>query len=385
MYMLRRIVPPIILLLLLGVSTWTLQGCPSPAAPPAPPAEIPTFLTLPSDLSIDIEEIASTSGALALKAQVTDPSRIEIAIEASGAAISEANQFLDIGLAPNRATEIPVRADLTNFRQDVTFTNGDGSESVTLEFKFDFTPFDLDNDGSAETCSGCTCPAGCSPDVSTCPGEAPPEALKSICVRGWLDGKRFLAGVFDRVPTKDNPQSGKIRFELPQFGDLSGSLFNIVYDHSNPNDLVTDLSVFFKDPDTAGGTDFFSNRHSIGRIEGPSEAAKKSAQLTSSFISPPSGSPGHLQFQSVYFSNLNFIALEVLADGAFGDEPPLGFLGIPDITPPICAEISTANPVSDILCSDLGLTLTSGNFPSEPLLEEVQLPPTSQFPESPTF
>jgi hypothetical protein len=56
-----------------------------------------------------------------------------------------------------------------------------------------------------------------------------------------------------------------------------------------------------------------------------------------------------------------------------------------DVTPPICASITTAAPIADALCGDLGLVLTPGNFPPFPELEEVQLPPFSEFPETPTF
>jgi hypothetical protein len=82
---------------------------------------------------------------------------------------------------------------------------------------------------------------------------------------------------------------------------------------------------------------------------------------------------------------LDFVSLEVLADGVFGTEDEGGALGAPDITPPICAQITTSHPVADILCADLGLTLVPGDFVNLPALEDVLLPPFSEFPESPTF
>lgn len=360
-----------------------LSGCPSPAAPPAPPAEIPSALTVPRDLSINVDELSGGSSGPALKLLTPTPGNVKSAIELSGAAIEEANLFLDISLSPVSQVDIPVSASLTTFEASIPLKEGEPSTTAT--FKFDFGRFDLDGVDGTESCTGCTCPAGCAPDLAVCPTEASEADLRPICLRVWLNGVRFLAALFDRVPTKENPQSGRLRVVLPSFADLGGSALGILYDHADPKDRQTALSLFLKDVESPAGDSFFANRSSFGRIQGPEETALKTARLTSSFLSPPAAVPGTLQFQSRYFSHLDFIALEVLADGVFGNEPDIGFFGLENITPPICAQITTSNPVSDVLCADLGLTLTPGDFLSPPVLEDTQLPPVSEFPEAPTF
>lgn len=370
----------IFLLFVLLMSLPVISGCPSPAAPPAPPAEIPSFLTIPRDLSIGVEELPGSSDSVTLKLATLAPKDIALAISLATEGIEESNRFLDAGLAPASLTDIPVSASTFNFKNDLTFTNDTGTESVDISLKFDFGRFDLDGVNGEESCTGCTCPTGCAPDLAVCPTEAPESEIHPICVRVWLNGKRYMAGVFDRVPTKDNPQSGRIRFELPPFGDLAGSPFGIIYDHGDLNDRQTELSTFFIDTDVAGGTDFFSSRRTFGRIEGPEATALKTSRLTSDFISPPSAIPGTLQFQGRYTSNLDFISLETVAEGVFSS-----VLGITNVTPPICAQISTANPVNDILCSDLGLMVAPGDFLPQAVFEDVTLPPFSAFPEAPTF
>ena len=59
--------------------------------------------------------------------------------------------------------------------------------------------------------------------------------------------------------------------------------------------------------------------------------------------------------------------------------------GLVSITPPLCAQISSGDPVAQALCDDLGLVLTAGNFVALPELSDVTLPPPGQFPETPTF
>ncbi len=363
-----------------------LGGCPSPAAPPGPPAEIPSALTIPRDLSIDVDELPGSADTGALKLQTLDASDIGLAIEIAVGTIEETNFFLDFALGPVSRTTIPVGASVFTFENTIVLDEEDGFEApLTLGFKFDFGRFDLDGDGALEACSGCTCPVGCAPDLAVCPTEAPEAELRPICFRVWLAGERFMAGVFDRVPTEENAQSGRFRMALPSFGDQAGSPFGIIYDHSDPNDRLTDLSAFFQDPDVPSEEgEFFANRRSIGRVEGPEATSKKTSQLTSAFLEPVAP-PGLLQFQSEHFTHLDFISLEVLADGLFGNEDEGGVLGVPDISPPICAQITTANPVNDILCTDLGLTLTPGEFVDLPVFEDVLLPPFSEFPELPAF
>jgi hypothetical protein len=360
--------------LLLLFPLLALGGCPSPAAPPGPPAEVPSSLTLPRDLSLDANELQPTSGssALKLKMKAFTSSDIENAIEGAIGIVDESNFFLDLTLAPVSQQSIPVDTTVTTF----SFTAE--NEGITNEVKIDFGRFDLDGDGALESCTGCTCPVGCAPDLALCPSEAPDEDLHPICARVWVDGTRFLAALFDRVPTEDNPQSGALRFLVPTTSDLGGSNFAITYDHSNPLDRTTATNAFLADANE-GQTDFFERRADFVSIVGPEATAKKTVALASQFFDEQAST---LLFQAQYFAHLDFIELETRADGLFGTEGPGG---IADITPPICAQISSSNPVSDILCEDLGLSVTTGAFVPLPELTDVQFPSTTEFPETPTF
>jgi hypothetical protein len=363
----RRLLLPLLLSILPATG-----GCPNPAAPPGPPAEIPSALTIPHDLSLEVTELEEPSPA-ALKVQTVTNSDIRNAIDGAVGIVEETNLFLDRALSPIGLLTIPVDTTVTTFSFAIPDEMG-----TDHSIKIDFGLFDLNGDGFDESCSGCTCPVGCAPDLAACPTEVPADQLHPICIRLWVDGARYLAGTFDRVPTADNPESGRLRLTIPSGSDLGGSALGIVYDHRDPENRTTDLSDFLKDV-AAGETDFFERRRTHVSILGPDAEAKKSANLSAQFFDDTSST---LRFQTQYFANLDFILLETLADGSFGKE---GALGIADITPPICAQISTANPVSDILCSDLGLSLAAGDFVSLPELTDVQLPPASEFPETPTF
>jgi hypothetical protein len=348
---------------------------PSPSTPPTPPAEVPTALVIPSNLSIEVNEIQG-GGPAALKSLTTSSLSDEISVGAG--TIAEDNLLLDLLLSPFRDLSIPVATDRTTFEATLSFRNQVGDVFLTADGKLDFSAFDLDGDGSDEACTGCTCPVGCQSDLASCPSEAPEDQLHPICFRLWLDGERFMAGVFDRVPTADNPESGTIRLTVlnrPGF-DLIGSLLAISYDQKDPKNRSLDLMHFLKD---MAFPDFFARRHDVVYESGPAATAKKTARLQSELFEP---NPGLLQYQAQFFSHLDFVALEIIASGIFtGDSG----LGLDSFTPPICAQLSTASPAADILCSDLSLELTPGDFPSLPEMNDVQLPSESEFPQTPTF
>ena len=352
-----------------------LLGCVSSATVPAPLAEIPSVITVPQDLGIEVGEIegaGDVSGQIFgsfVKLQAIDSNDIELAIEIAVGFIEESNFFLANSLTIVNQRDIPVEVSVFNFAYSVAF------EGQTFEVKFDFGAFDLDGDGAPEACSGCTCPVGCAPALADCPSEAPESQLLPICFRVWINDQRFMAGLFDRVPTLDNPQSGQIRNLFPENFDGAGTLMAINYDHQDPQNLLTDIASFLKDPDV--GPDFFGRRRTVTTQEGPSAQPKKTPRLSDELFDSQNSI---MRFQAQFVSQLDFIALESIPDGSFETG-----LGLVDITPPICAQISSADPVSQILCDDLGLALSPGNFPQLPELSEVAFPSTEQFPETPTF
>lgn len=336
---------------------------PNPAAPPAPPAEIPSALVIPSDITIGALELASGEAA-ALKRQGV-PANVRDQINNVVGIVEESNFTLDAALVSFKNRPIPVSADLT------TFELGIPSGALAGTMKIDFRPFDLDGDGAEEACTGCTCPVGCAPDLTSCPTEAPETDLRPICIRIWHNDRRFVAGVFDRVPTAENQESGRLLITFLSPLDLEGSLSFVDYDRHDPQDKSIDLASFRKDT----GTEFFARLRTVASEEGPAASVKKTFRLTDDFFgfSADSLFQGQVQF----FTDEDPMLLESIGSGFF--EP------IEDVTPPICASISTAAPIAGDLCGDLGLSLTPGNFPPLPELEDVDLPPFAEFPELPTF
>jgi hypothetical protein len=367
---------PFSLAVLAAASVVSLFGgascSPNPAAPPAPPAEIPSALVLPTDITISVAEISHSASPPALAALVGS-GPLSKDIEIGPGIIEETNGILTGVLAPFTTTEIPVNPAVTTF--EIHFSVPDFS----ADFKLDFGDFDLNGDGVKEGCTGCTCPVGCEPDLAACPAEAPAGDLRPICARIWLDGSRFMAAVFNRVPTTENPESGSIRLAVPAAGDGAGTEFAATYDGRDPENKSIDMKSFMKDPDV--GPDFFERRHVASTQEGPEASAKKTARLSSNLlIERTPGETSNLQYQAQFFSNLDFITFELIATGAFQSID-----GVDNQTPPICAQISRANPVSSILCEDLGLSITTGDFVDPPELTDVQFPPDSEFPTTPTF
>ena len=172
-------------LLILGLgATGALSACSgggvpgdtNPAAPPVPPAEIPSFLTFPESVAINVDEIQPAEGTSALQAQVSEGG--------------------------------PLSDDIITGFEETELTGSSPEGTIPPQFKIDFADFDLDGDGVNEGCTGCTCPAGC--DVE-CPEEADPSDLQPICVRVWAaregEGNFFpaLAGRLDLFPIRDDP------------------------------------------------------------------------------------------------------------------------------------------------------------------------------------
>ncbi|MCC6272720.1 MAG: hypothetical protein IT572_04580 [Deltaproteobacteria bacterium] len=245
----------------------------------------------------------------------------------------------------------------------------------------------MNHDGILEDCSGCTCPIGCAADgVTACGSSAPISQLKKICVSIWLDDARFYAGAFDRVPTFDNPESGEIRMLLTKTMDLSGSTVRILYNHHDPFNLITDSLIFLKDIEETGPSlnQYFGRYRSLIDQRGEPEKAlldvKFSSEIFEREIDGHTVPGGLLEFQSKSFRHLDFINLELLAKGIFGNGDYFGYV---DITPPTCALISSGDPIDPVNCSDLGLDLFAGDFVPLIPVENTLLPPLSQFPETP--
>jgi hypothetical protein len=207
------------IVLAIGV-VWTggMGGCSSgpggptitggnPAAPPAPPAELPSFLIIPESVAIPVTTIGGSGGEIA--ALVMEGDNIGQFITSLARNAQQSFDLVDGLLAPLHQLMIPVGTNVNTF-QDILFVEED-----LLEVKIDFADFDEDGNGVKEGCSGHT-------------------AALPICFRIWLDGKRHLEGVFDHFPTEENAGSGRFRGvpEIDFFRKGGGAfLLAVFYDH----------------------------------------------------------------------------------------------------------------------------------------------------------
>jgi hypothetical protein len=211
---------------------------PNPAGPPAPPAELPTALRIPSDLSLNVTELAAPGGAPALTLKAFDSADVLDAIHQSADLIEVSNDILDIALSVVSRDDIPVDPTVTTFLTSFPSKSGRPVRQDRLQAV---------RSGRQRGRRGLQrlhLPVGCLADgLDACPSEAPVADLQPICFRIWLDDRRFMAGLFDRVPTVENPESGRIRMDLtpfidvldsPIFENMTESKLGVVYDHRNP-------------------------------------------------------------------------------------------------------------------------------------------------------
>jgi hypothetical protein len=159
------------------------------------------------ELQIDLTQLTGDTSASTSKA-ITWDQNVEVLIAQSAGMIYffEENLLIPIteGLG---AIEIPVDPNIQAFEGEVTFTQFSifiedsffGTHNVKLDFR------DFDNQG----CSGHT-------------------AALPICVRFWLDDRRFISWVFDEVPitTGEVTTVGKGRFKI-FLDDLDGLTWEI--------------------------------------------------------------------------------------------------------------------------------------------------------------
>jgi hypothetical protein len=246
----------------MAASSSSMENCstsnPSPAGPPAPPAEIPSNLTLPQSIAIDVNKISAEGAAGLLLAQVAPGGEFSDVIT-EGPAINDFAFGLIDGVFLRLASLIqaPVSPDITQFETTVT----DGDETVT--FKVDFADIDLDNDGVKEGCTGSTCPVAGA--VGECPKQAEVPDLRPVCFRMWFKQKdsdftKFMAGAIDRLLIPDDPATPENEFNRgaarmranfidPAFPD-DFLLMAADYDHSQaPNEST---EVFLSSPPLFG-------------------------------------------------------------------------------------------------------------------------------------
>lgn len=320
--------------------TLLFSHCSSAGSPPTAPVELPSTSTFPfpSTIGISVDKILSeeeNGEAFALRSvgaggEFSD--EITIGAQMGDEVIGE----LDGALSLFADVNVPIGETAVSYKTTVT----DGN--ISREIKMDFAAYDLDGDGSDESCSGHT-------------GTLP------ICFRIWLDGDRFMAGVFGKIPTDTSTGAGDFRLV-----DLLGDSFEsesasiaAVYDHADLENKSTDLrsaTPFGEDPEY---------RHISLTEVGPAASAAKTLNMTGQQMGTVSYLGQWIEDQDYWTGRIT------IEDFGTSDE----------VIP--CAQISTGNGADATLCTALALSVDGLPFNELPTEAEVSLP--DDFPSSPTF
>jgi hypothetical protein len=180
------------ILIALAVIPFLSASCTGKAGPPGPIAETPIPIVLkfvePEDLKIDVEAIGGGQDVTASASKVAVGEDISHIIENGPELVDEVEMYGIDFLDGIGEIEVPIGTDVTTFQRVVTFSEASIVLEGEREVKIDFSPFDFDNDGSLEPCSGHT-------------------ATLPICARVWLDDLRFVAWIFESYPFPDDPNT----------------------------------------------------------------------------------------------------------------------------------------------------------------------------------
>lgn len=309
----------------------------NPAAPPAPPAEVPAALVFPQSVSINVDKVRAGAPGPSLSALVGAGGEFSNEISFGPNVVFLENSILDGILGPLHELEIPVSRDVTNFHKIIRV----GDRLVAL--KIDFSDYDFNGNGVEEGCSGDT-------------------AALPICYRIWADGRRVLAGMFEKTfPVPGNTGAGRF-VGVPVDTDFDFThVPAAVYDHRDPLKKTTEMFIVF--PDEAD-TVF---PHALVTQVGPEESALKTVNVNS----------GDDVFRAVgrWFEDEDFWI------GSFEDP----FDASPDFDQfeNQCAVISTGAAAPPEACESLGLDISTVK-PVRPTRFQDTLFP-ADFPERPTF
>jgi hypothetical protein len=374
-------------------------GCPSPSAPPpTPPLEIPTALTFPQSVGIDVSKIGPPGGssALTLKGQVTPGGEFSDTISLGSITFTAFNDLLtDTFLKLVNSLEIPIDPKVKTFEGNFNVAG-----VLPQAVKIDFADYDFDGDGSKEGCTGCTCPVGCSAD--TCPVEAATSDLKPVCYRMWVQNpttkafEPFMAGRFDILSTTDDPTTvtdeenagnGRFRagFVIPGAASSESLSFGVLYHHKDIDHPLSKSTEFFVQDHTADLTDApiaALDVHTLASQDDPTgsgsvSSLRKTILLDERETPPPADSPGVVQYLGRFRDDFDFWSgsfhLEGIKEGApkVVDEKD------------VCARISTGDAVSNNDCLDLGIDVDDEPFTSPVTDTDAAFP--VDFPETPTF
>ncbi len=349
-----------------------------PATPPAPPAELPSFLRFPESLSIDSSSLSSSGEELqTLLAQVGEDFSFFIAL---GPIVVDINlQAVEVLIRIFDEVDIPVSPQVKSFEGK--------TKSPEDHLKFDFA--DFDNQG----CSGCTCPVGC--DLAECPTQAAVEELKPVCYRIWRDPdgdgnfERFVAGRFDRLAIRDDPNTetdeserGSGQFRAREQGSGFVNLLTEIagsYDFVDPADIISTVFVRLNEELSA---------HTELTQRGPTEhEAIKTIKFTEDLSSSEMPQQEFIKYIGRFRDAHPFWSGSVDSTVEF-DEPDDIVPGVTGPIPPttfeaVCASTATGLGVPQANCIDLGIDVTGEEFLRFLQLDDIFLPDESVFPLTP--
>lgn len=353
--------------LFLQATLWS-AGCSNPASPPAPPAELPSALRFPEEVTIDVSKLSDeepgSPPALSALSLVGD-GPLQSAIQTGPESVLRVEGVIEMLFFFLNQLEIPVSELTTTFERTETFVPEEFEDApegftdvTTILMQIDFADYDFDGDGQEEGCSGHT-------------------AATPICFRIWMDDERMLAAVFSTFPAEDDPGIGKIRMRSPsRFQSLPGTEFlaAINYDWSDLENRSSELfatGALFQvggGPGELTADGSFSSHIVLGQV-GPEESAIKTVQSADLLESQLLGSEQNLS-NSRWKEDADYWSGSVDFRGPSGTSAETN----------TCAQISTAREVSQEFCSDLGIDVGDLDFISFPTDADVGLP--LDFPEA---
>lgn len=378
-------------------------GCgltsPSPAAPPAPPAEIPAALTFPGSVNIGFGTPSEEASLDLVRPLVPIGGEFFDAIQFGFDVNDVASNSVQITLDSLSRLEIPLNP--ITFTFELGPTEGFFGDGIKIDFS------DFNFPGKTEACTGCTCPTGCD---TACPTEAPEEALRPVCYRIWRNDafddenafKPLMAGYMTRLPIKDDPDTpedetnaGNGAFRQRFDDDLEVDNAGAVYNHritSRPFDKTTDIfgNAVVKTTDTDPGNAVVNlvsvSQKALDGAVNETQVLKTLRHAASLETTVGTVDTEHsLQYIAQFREDADFWSgtlqnnLESVPLNIFRDPPDT-----PNFTDE-CAQLSTAVGVEDGVCEDLGINVTDVPFlelvPSTD--PSVNLP--ADFPAIPTF
>ena len=362
-----------------GVGFLLLAACSGEVTPPAPPAELPSALTFPQGLTIDVSSIQGSQASLSPLALVGSGGTFSQDISMGAEMVTTIQEVADGILSDLSTLEITIGSTTTTYQTSLNSSIGPQGSTITQHFKVDFAPFDYNNDGTNESCSGHT-------------GTTP------ICFRIWYastavgatpsssDFFPVMAGVFDSSPTDTNPGAGRFKLRISEdFGaDNAGAseqfLMGMIYDHRDSENKFTEAfgqgdTSLVDSGDQSEGTEcrLIDDGHVKVSQVGPDATATKTVLETSHFPADPNcqESGTFEQYLGRFKEGNNFWI------GSVNREPAGN-----DFTD-VCAEITTGNQTSSTNCTSIGLSLDDLDFLDTATSSDYGLP--TDFPTTPTF